>query len=111
MRCTQAVYLEGLTRPLGPCLCLTRLMEMHFREDPWYNLSKVSGAWESRACPASLCDLRLVPYTRVGTDQSTSEDSSALLLGFPKPLSFHIPDSHVTMGQAVCPWTSESLSI
>lgn len=61
MRCTQAVYLEGLTRPLGPCLCLTRLMEMHFREDPWYNLSKVSGAWESRACPASLCDLRLVP--------------------------------------------------
>lgn len=37
----------------------------------------------------------------VGTGQSTSEDSSALLLGFLKPHFFHIPDSCVTMGQAV----------
>lgn len=46
------------------------------------------------------------PYSMVGMGQSTSEDSSALLLGFLKPHPAHTPDSCVTMGQAVSPWAS-----
>lgn len=34
----------------------------------------------------------------VGMGRSTSEGSSALLLGFPRPHSIHTPDSWVTMG-------------
>lgn len=34
----------------------------------------------------------------VGMGQSTSEGSSALLLGFPKPHSVYTPDSWVSMG-------------
>lgn len=51
------------------------------------------------------------PYTMVGTGQSTSEDSLALFLGFPKPHPSHTPDSCVTVGQAGSPWASDFLSM
>ena len=75
-----------------------------FKEDEWYNLSRVSRALESRAC--LFCCVILgqslplsEPRTMVGMSQSPSEGSSALLLGFPKLCSLHTPDSCVTMGQ------------
>lgn len=104
----------GPSQASGPCLCLPRLMDIHFR-DGIIRATRMGPGSPEPALPHCVTLGRSLPlsepYTTVGTGQSTSEDSSVLLLGFPKPHPAHTPDSCVTVGQAASPWASDFLSM